>query len=1000
MPFRVSTLLRATLLTCAALVVACSCDPESPTDAAPAQPAIAYTGSPAVLTKGVATTLVPTSTGGPVDGYAVSPALPVGLALDAKTGAIAGTPTALALQTAYTVTATNAAGSATATVLLAVQDAAPAGLDYADSPAVLTKGVAVTLVPSSTGGDIAGYDVSPALPAGLALDTQTGVVAGTPTAVAPEATYTITAINETGSTTAILIFTVNDAAPAGLAYVDSPAVLTKGVVATLVPSSNGGEIVAYAVSPALPAGLALDEQTGVIAGTPTAVVPEATYRVTASNGTGTASADVILTVKDVAPAGLAYEAMVLTKGVEVPPTAPISNTGGAILAYSVEPALPAGLVLDPVTGVVAGTPTVLAPEATYTVTGRNGTGETTASLTLTVNDAKPTSLGYGTSTLVLTKGVAATTLTPTVGGGTVVSYTVEPPLPAGLALEPTLGILSGTPTALAPEASYVITAANTGGSAAVTLSITVNDQKPANLTYSTTAAMYPPGVAITPLLPTASGGAVVSYSVEPALPAGLTLDPQTGVISGTPTTPGDAATYVVTATNSGGQATVTLTFGVGAPLAITTQPATVAKNVGASATFSVVATGGGTLTYQWKRDGVAIPGARSESYTIAATVAADDGARFEVDVGNGISTLASSSATLSVLGGVISAGPSMGTSRAYHTATLLPNGKVLVAGGREEIFFLDSAELYDPATNTFGGVNGTLTTKKTEAQAAVLANGMVLLAGGHGVTLNQGSADLYDPVTNRLSTTGSLNAGRGAFALVALANGKALALGGGSPSASTDTAELYDPATGTWSYTGNMSTARRFPNAFALPNGKALVLGGGKTVTSVDLFDPAGNGGAGTFTPMAPTALPHFQSTATLLPNGTILIAGGENFVDGYTTAVEIYDPAANGGQGAATIVPGGLPAARYRYTVASVLRSGRVLIAGGASPVYTTSGWYSVSSTVLYDPVANTFVAGPSMTIERSWHTMTLLPSGKVFIVGGGIDPTTFRHRTTELFE
>ena len=145
---------------------------------------------------------------------------------------------------------------------------APASLTYSLNPAVCTKGVAIANdTPTSAGGAVRSYSVSPPLPAGLSLDASTGVVSGTPTAIVAESTYMVTATNAGGSTSVGLVIAVNDLAPDGLAYASNPAVYTKGVaIATDTPSIAGGAVVAYSVWPALPAGLSLDTSTGVISG--------------------------------------------------------------------------------------------------------------------------------------------------------------------------------------------------------------------------------------------------------------------------------------------------------------------------------------------------------------------------------------------------------------------------------------------------------------------------------------------------------------------------------------------------------------------------------------------------------------------------------------------------------------------------------------------------------------------------------------------------------------
>ncbi len=445
--------------------------------------------------------------------------------------------------------------------------AAPSGLAYSVNPAVYTQGVAITAnTPSSSGGAVTSYSVSPALPAGLSLNTSTGFISGTPTAVTATATYTVTAGNSAGTTTVGVVITVNAAVvpPSGLAYSVNPAVYTQGVAITAnTPSSSGGAVTSYSVSPALPAGLSLNTSTGVISGTPTAVTATATYTVTAGNSAGTTTVGVVITVNAavVPPSGLAYSVnpAVYTQGVAITANTP-SSSGGAVTSYSVSPALPAGLSLNTSTGVISGTPTAVTATATYTVTAGNSAGTTTVGVVITVNAAvvPPSGLAYSVNPAVYTQGVAITANTPSSSGGAVTSYSVSPALPAGLSLNTSTGVISGTPTAVTATATYTVTAGNSAGTTTVGVVITVNAAvvPPSGLAYSVNPAVYTQGVAITANTPSSSGGAVTSYSVSPALPAGLSLNTSTGVISGTPTAVTATATYTVTAGNSAGTTTV------------------------------------------------------------------------------------------------------------------------------------------------------------------------------------------------------------------------------------------------------------------------------------------------------------------------------------------------------------------------------------------------------------------------------------------------------------
>jgi len=146
----------------------------------------------------------------------------------------------------------------------------------------------------------------------------------------------------------------------------------------------------------------------------------------------------------------------------------------------------------------------------------------------------PSALSYSTATAVYTKGVQIAPNSPTSAGGAVTSYSVSPALPAGLTLSTSTGVISGTPTVVIGSASYTVIAASLSGNSTASLSITVNDVAPASLSYASNAPTYFVNTTITNDFPSNTGGAVVTYSVLPALPAGLNLNTATGIISGTP----------------------------------------------------------------------------------------------------------------------------------------------------------------------------------------------------------------------------------------------------------------------------------------------------------------------------------------------------------------------------------------------------------------------------------------------------------------------------------
>jgi Putative Ig domain len=512
-----------------------------------ARPQISYT-TPNVYYETVAITpLVPNKNGTVVNSFSISPGLPTGLNFDTSTGIISGASTVQIPRTTFTVTATNTTGTGTALVDITVTIPPPTNLTYVNPPVYYTGTPISTLSPTVT-GFVASYSIDQPLPAGLNFDTSTGRISGTPTQAIPRTIFTITATNVAGTSSYALPITVLIPAPSGLSY-NSPNVYEEGVDIVPLNPTVTGYVASYTVSPALPAGLILDVATGRIFGIPTLAKPTTTYVVTATNSTGSTSTNVVITVLIARPRNLVYATpKVLYQNFAIPAIAP--SVSGTVATYSIDRTLPAGLSFSSSTGIISGTPTALSSMQTYVITARNSTGSATASIDISVVIAPPSNLSYFSPTRLIQDSTMAP-VRPTYSG-LATSFAIDKPLPLGLTFNTATGEITGKPSVFTGLIRYVVTASNSTGSTSAPLDLEVLIAPPKNLKY-TTPVIYEEEIAITPLRP-AVIGKVDSYTIDKALPDGLTLDPITGIISGTPTKAVPLTIYWVTATNTTGSA--------------------------------------------------------------------------------------------------------------------------------------------------------------------------------------------------------------------------------------------------------------------------------------------------------------------------------------------------------------------------------------------------------------------------------------------------------------
>jgi hypothetical protein len=328
---------------------------------------------------------------------------------------------------------------------------------------------------------------------------------------------------------------------------------------------------------------------------------------------------------------------------------------------------------------------------------------------------------------------------------------------------------------------------------------------------------------------------------------------------------------------------------------------------------------------------------------------------------------------------------SMKTEREFHTATVLEDGRVLVAGGFACCAPLASAELYDPSSGTWSATASMAQARRFHT-ASRLATGEVLVTGGligtgGPNTVSLGSAEVYDPDSGTWRATGTMATARHHHAAIVLADGRVLVTGGAEAAASVHgdgsysgrvlaSAELYDPASGRWTATGSMIAARESHFAIRLRDDKVLVVGGlerGLANLPAELYDPS----TGIWTAAGLPELTRID-TATLLDSGAVLVTGSGSGL-GAAAGAEIFDP------GSGTWTPtGSLNGARMGST-ATLLSDGRVLVAGGDSDDPRT-----LALAELFDPKLGSWISGPTMSSPRLQPTAVLLADGRVLLTGG----------------
>lgn len=441
-------------------------------------PVINYPSSGYFLLVGKKFNISPISEKLPGIQYMINKPLPTGVSFDRETGIISGYPVSTLSATTYVISAANEVGFAKFNLTLQINPDrtgfSPPTLSFSGTSYTVTKGQAISLMPTVTGSQPYQFNAS-GLPEGMSIDSDTGVISGTPVSVTPESQAYVTIQNYAGNVKLPLKFTVTTTpspAPSSLTFSATNYTFTSGVLISAVTPSYTGILSNCTSTPSLPTGLTLSS-TCSISGTPTVSQAFTYYTISGSNSSGSTTATIGITVGNFPPSALTYSSASYNFSHNAAITVITPTFSGGVTSCTSSPTLPTGLSINPSTCAIGGTPTLIQGNVNYTITATNAYGSTTANLSMSVATVPPSGLTYLGSPYTWNLPGPVSTGIPALAGSPLSSCTISPALPAGLTINNSNCMVSGSPTDPIPLSNYTITATNAAGSTTANISFRI-----------------------------------------------------------------------------------------------------------------------------------------------------------------------------------------------------------------------------------------------------------------------------------------------------------------------------------------------------------------------------------------------------------------------------------------------------------------------------------------------------------------------------------------------